>query len=115
MKVIFGILFLLLFASVLVKRCEGPERVVRRVPASRATFSGEWPLTVESGTVERRIRDSDGARHEIVVFVTQDGAEYALNGTARGLGFLAIEPIWRDAPPPLGPKVDLGPLLKLGL
>ncbi|MCG3887420.1 DUF2511 domain-containing protein [Photobacterium leiognathi] len=95
-------------------------------------FGNEWPLTVNSGTIECRQGNS-------VVFIT-DGKEYAINGTAEDLGYKDIRPIWKDdtstgiveyaqvvandegisleeAVSQLGglPKVNINPLIQIGL
>ena len=80
---------------------------------SRAEFGADWPLTVDRGTLS-----CDGPG---VVFTTDDGEEYAVNGTAKGSGYPGIEPIWREDPdlalddggPPL--RVDISPLIDRGL
>lgn len=74
---------------------------------SPGDISGDWPLTVDEGTLR-----CEGAG--AVVFTTSDGREYAVNGMASGQGYAEIDPIWRNAPGP-APKVNIGPLIELGL
>jgi len=80
---------------------------------SQAEFGKDWPLTVDRGVLS-----CDGSG---VIFTTPDGDEYGVNGTAKGLGHPAIDPIWKedhsyDLPgdgPPL--RVDISPLIDRGL
>ncbi len=76
------------------------------VHVTRKQFGDKWPFTVEEGNVE----DIDYA----VVFHTNDGKKYALNGIAMGRGYLDIEPIWRPHPVYEGMKVSVGPLIEVG-
>ena len=46
-----------------------------------------WPLSVESGTLSCVELDGQGERQDFaVVFTTDDGTQYALNGTAENTG-----------------------------
>jgi hypothetical protein len=80
---------------------------------SRTEFGKDWPLTVDRGTLS-----CDGSG---VIFTTGEGDEYGVNGTAKGLGYPEIDPIWKendsyDLPgdgPPL--RVDISPLIDRGL
>lgn len=80
---------------------------------SRAEFGKAWPLTVDQGVLS-----CDGSG---VIFTTPEGDEYGVNGTAKGLGYPEIDPIWKedrsyDLPgdgPPL--RVDISALIDRGL
>lgn len=78
---------------------------------SETTFSEPWPFTVEDGTV----RCFPGSA---VVFVT-GGEIHAVNGLARGRaeneGWLEVEPIWREDPDMPGTRINIGPVIDLGL
>lgn len=78
---------------------------------SRSEFGQDWPLTVESGTVEcLPLSPSLGS----VIFTDDGGTTYAVNGTARDhTDFPDIHPIWADAP--FGAKVDISPIIDAGL
>lgn len=68
---------------------------------SRASYVGEWPLTVESATI-----GCDGSNPWVRL-----GADfYALNGTGRGGGYKDIDPIWAYDSNGDGLKVNIGPL-----
>jgi hypothetical protein len=54
-------------------------------------------------------------RQESLVFRTKGGVVYALNGTARARGYPDIRPIWRDDPEDARLKMNIGPLIDLGL
>lgn len=76
-----------------------------------ADFGDEWPLTVPEGD----LRCVDGSS---VIFL-RGGLIYAVNGLARGSadenGWRLIDEIWRDDPSLPGTKVDMHPLIELGL
>lgn len=57
--------------------------------AVTSTRFGEWPFTVAAGTLRCRLGSE-------VTFEAPDGAEYAVNGTAKDAGYPSIEPIWAD-------------------
>ena len=72
---------------------------------SRAEFGDAWPLTVGEGVLEcDQSRSALGA----VVF-SAGGRRYGVNGTAKGLGFPAIDPNWRS---PIQ-KLDYPPLARI--
>jgi hypothetical protein len=76
------------------------------VQVSRSDFGKDWPLTVESGTL-----NCEGAG---AVTFTADGTTYAVNGLASGMDeWPEIDSIWADAPG--GLKKDIGPLIDRGL
>jgi uncharacterized protein DUF2511 len=86
------------------KPTAGPERGY----IQRSDLGDKWPFTVESGTV----RCLTGTR---IVFVT-GGLVYAVNGTARGSKqYLDVATIWKDNPEIAGAKMDVGPIIALGL
>lgn len=97
-----------------------PEKFV-----SRSMFGKGWPLTVDNGTL--KCLDYGG-----VVFISEDGRTYGVNGTAKTYGKTAgysdIEDIWADdleakkslmeAGVPeedADSKISIGPLLDEGL
>lgn len=67
---------------------EGSQKFV-----SRSMFRNKWPLTIDKGTL--KCLDYGG-----VVFITEDGRIYGVNGTAKTYGKTAgysdIEDIWAD-------------------
>jgi hypothetical protein len=73
---------------------------------SQADFGKDWPLTVQSGTL-----NCEGAG---AVTFTTDGTTYAVNGLASGMDrWPEIDPIWADEPH--GLKKNIGPLIDRGL
>lgn len=68
--------------------CGVPEPPNQR-EVTRQEFGEQWPFTVERGTLS--------CESSAVVF-SVDGRSYAMNGTARGRGYAAIDPIWRENP-----------------
>ncbi|NHC36895.1 DUF2511 domain-containing protein [Scytonema millei] len=78
---------------------------------SEAELGEKYPFTVPEGTV--RCATEYGAA---VVFVTPDGTEYGVNGTAdASKQFKDIHPIWKDDPRPGYAKVSLGSVIHMGL
>lgn len=80
---------------------------------SRAEFTQAgltWPLTPDAGTLE-----CPGSGW--VVFRPQgQGAEYAVNGLAKGSGrYYELDSIWTDDPTVAGLKVDASDLTDAGL
>lgn len=67
----------------------------------------DWPFTVPRG----RLVCEDW----VVVFVTDEGDTYAVNGAARRQGIPDITPIWRDADPAGGGKVGIETLVSRGI
>jgi hypothetical protein len=80
---------------------------------SRETMGKQWPLKVDGGV----LRCDGAAGTGAVVFVSEDGTEYAVNGLAEGDDSLAeIRPIWaNDRELGMGLKKDIGPLIDQGL
>jgi hypothetical protein len=78
---------------------------------NRATFEGQWPFTVDSGVVRC-------TQVESVIFI-HDRKSYALNGLARSDGiYKDVREIWADNPAEgaqAGQKIDLSPVIRLGL
>lgn len=82
---------------------------------TKATFTEEWPFTVDTARV--RCRDA-AAKGVGSVTVTLDGEEYAVNGTARGSGKwpdFAESDYWLADPSIQGAKVNIGPVIDIGL
>lgn len=78
---------------------------------SGADFPGDWPLTVESGTL--RCEGSGGVG---AVTFEAGGRVYAVNGTAKSkAGNLDIASIWADDPQSAGLKEDMGAFTDAGL
>lgn len=75
---------------------------------NKFNFPGEWMLTVDSGELLC-------ITHKMVVFITPDGTEYGVNGTAKGFGYPDIKPIWKNHPTIEGAKIDIGSLIEEGL
>jgi hypothetical protein len=66
---------------------------------SRAEFGDKWPLTVEEGVLECGVLPTTlQVVPKAVTFKTNDGRVFAVNGTAKGRGLPAIDPIWKTAP-----------------
>lgn len=75
---------------------------------SRDDYGAEWPLTVDSGTLE--CKGSGGVGEATI---TVDGTKYALNGIAKGNDAYAdIRPIWADSPDFAGVKQDISVLIE---
>lgn len=70
-----------------------------------------WPLTVRRGYL--RCEPSIRKNFDRVIFTVPNGAEYAVNTSAHGVGYLGIDTIWKQNSK--GEKVDIEPLLKEGL
>ena len=82
---------------------------VKSAPVSEQQLGEQWPLTVPSGRVSC-------ALGTVVTFISPDGKEYALNGTAKGRGkFLPIEGIWKPDPTNPPAKKNIGVLIDEGL
>lgn len=84
---------------------------------SRDEFKGDWPLTIDSGTLTcERFLNFKSVK---LVTLSSGGKTYALNGIASGQakkrGFLDIYTIWRDHPKLPGLKVNIGPLIERAL
>jgi hypothetical protein len=84
---------------------------------SKSQFKDQWPLTVDSGTLKCEPAPTS-LKVQFVTF-TSGGKTYALNGIARGQakqrGWKEIDPIWKDNPEIPGAKINIGPLITLGL
>jgi hypothetical protein len=74
MKTGLLLIMVVLFAAFGVIGCGGSSS---QKHISRADYGSDWPLTVDSGTLDCW---GPGA----VTFTTEDGTTYALNGTALG-------------------------------
>ena len=74
---------------------------------SKNEFGDSWPLTVDSGVVECLAGSAVVFKH--------DGITYQLNGQASNMGYTKIDPIWKDNPALAGTKINIAPLIKLGL
>jgi len=77
------------------------------IQVTRAQYGDRWPFTIESGYL-------DCIPPGAVVFRSQSGA-YAVNGLAESRGFADVDPIWRDDPVNPGLKINIGPMIDLGL
>lgn len=104
-----GVVVAAVVALSLVTSLGGPDNQSGVDRAEITASGGEWPLTVDAGTV----RCDPGNR---LVFTPEgDETEYALNGLAKGAGFADIRPIWKDDPQFEGLKVGIGDLIDYGL
>lgn len=93
-----------------------PKRVGRRIEQemSRKTFSGTWPLVMDSATITCRPYEPDN-RYAMVTVVSSTG-EYALNGFSTAHDRLPdIEPIWLqdESNPPA--RIGIGDLINAAL
>lgn len=78
----------------------------------RSDLGDKWPLTVDRGTL--RCEGSGGIGD--VIFTTEDGTEYSVNGAAKSTGkYEDIMEIWADNPDVEGLKVDMSALTERGL
>lgn len=93
------------------KQWEGKHR-----PIARDELGDAWPLTVESGEIERIDRTVNGVALAAVVF-HHGGKAYAVNGDARRLGFAPIDPLLKSEELAGGNKVfaSPSPLLRAGM
>jgi hypothetical protein len=75
---------------------------------TRDSAGEAWAFTVDSGYV---YSDSGAAIFE------SGGTKYALNGTAKGMGYTPVDPIWRTHPESTGGqrKIDIGPYIQAAL
>ncbi|MBD1864296.1 MULTISPECIES: DUF2511 domain-containing protein [Trichocoleus] len=83
------------------------------ITISQAEFGDSWPFTVSNGELYC-IGEGNGQQVGAVVFATEDES-YAVNGTAKALGYKAIEEIWRSNPAIPGTKINIGPIIQRGL
>ncbi|BAU14083.1 unknown protein [Leptolyngbya sp. NIES-3755] len=84
---------------------------VSEVVIHQEEYGDLWAFTVPEGILYC-LDPGDG--YPSVAFAT-DNETYAVNGTAKALGYPDIEPIWRDDPQISGLKVDISPFIKKGL
>lgn len=79
-------------------------------------FGEDWPLTTPYAVVRCEEKIIDGRTLQLVTLDTPDGAEYAVNGTARDHTDLPdIFPVWADNPDVDGLKIDMSPVTGRGL
>lgn len=107
-------------SSELRTESDGPQKFV-----SRSMFGSKWPLTIDKGTL--KCLDYGG-----VVFITEDGSIYGVNGIAKSYGKTAgysdLEDIWADdletkkslmeagvSEKDASSKISIGPLIDEGL
>ena len=96
-----------------------PKRTERPNVANRDTWSGTWPLTIDSGMLTCTKVLRAGGRAAVYI-TTRNGDMWPLNGVAKAhhSSFGAkpdITPIWRNNPDIPGTKVNIGPLIQKGL
>lgn len=60
------------------------------LPISASQFGKDWPFSVQSGELT--------CKSKIAVIFTSEGKSYAVNGTAKSMGYGDIEPIWMPDP-----------------
>ena len=81
----------------------------------------KWGLTWETwwgrpAYVACRNITAGGMALKVATFATEDGTEYALNGTAKDHTDAAdIDPIWAPDPEMEGLKINIGPLIDRAL
>jgi hypothetical protein len=79
------------------KRVAQPLRPVEGVlPVACGNFGTNWPLTIEYGFLRCERGAYAGHPQRRVVFMTPDGADYAVSDDARWVGYPTIAPIFRD-------------------
>jgi hypothetical protein len=81
------------------------------VPIACGDLAAKWPLTVKRGYL--RCEPSIRKNFERVIFSAPDGAEYAVNSSAHGVGYLGIDVIWKHDSH--GRGIDIEPLREKGL
>ena len=86
---------------------ERQDASTRVITISRDSFQGEWPFTVDSGTLRCEQPQS-------VVFSTE-GSDYGVNGSAMDAGYQEAQPIWRRATGGGGPRVSIDDVIDRGL
>ena len=78
---------------------------------SKSSVDFDWPFAVASGRVE--------CRNGCEVVFTSNGVTYSINGTADAFasqrGYRDVRPIWADNPAILGTKINIGPIISIGL
>lgn len=88
---------------------------VASAPVSRAEFEEigyDWPLDVDEGTVRCENVEAGDRVLQAATFTTDNGAVYALNGTAKShVDAQDLEMIWSDDPDVDGLKVSVEDLL----
>jgi hypothetical protein len=87
------------------------EAQTREISKADLPKGDRWPLTVNSGLLRCEGSNGFGA----VVFRAPDGMDYGVNGVALGKHFADIKPIWRKDPDSPGLRIDIGPLIDIGL
>jgi hypothetical protein len=84
-------------------------------PVNATDFGDRWPFTVEAGEIACiRGPEAAGRRHDAALF-RASGKTYALNGAAKQLGHLEIDPIWKADPARPQRRVSMAPLIYLAL
>jgi hypothetical protein len=76
----------------------------------------DWPLSVPYVIVRCTERTLGGRLLQLVTLTAPDGAEYAVNGTARDhTGLRDVDPIWAPNPDVEGLRIDISPVVDAGL
>ncbi|MCX5601609.1 YebY family protein [Streptomyces phaeochromogenes] len=109
-----GLAALLVYGLVAYLAKGSSGRAEAAAPADRSTRTvsqadfQEWPFSVGGGVLR--------CRQGAVTFTVAGGAEYGVNGTAKGLGYPEPIPIWVDDPElGQGVKISIGEVLDAGL
>jgi hypothetical protein len=101
----------LLFGALAAAAVACSEVEPKRSLVGRPISGDDWPLTISVGEVQ--------CDRDAVIFIGEDSATYAVNGTALGRadkeGWRDIEEIWADDPENPGLKIYLGPVIDAGL
>jgi len=100
MRTVASILILICFAAG-IATAKDYEMLIKE------SFGAEWPLTVPEGTL--RCVGAGG-----VLFVAPDNTIYGVNGLGKGMGYPAIDPIWKKRPDG-DARMSIGPLIDRGL
>lgn len=79
---------------------------------TKDTVDFAWPFTIAAG----RMACLNGNH---IVFITDDGTTYAVNGLARGAikngaAYKDFEEIWMDNPKSAGTKIPAAPVIEIG-
>lgn len=70
-------------------------RTSKKIPISAAQLGDSWPLTVSNGIIFN-IRDRENDQRFYVIFRTQSGREYGVNGAAQSSGYADIHDITKS-------------------
>ena len=99
-----------LFVALALSACSSKDHKTSHTGTliTRDSDGDAWAFTVDSGYV---YSDSGAAIFE------SGGTKYALNGTAKGMGYTPVDSIWRTHPESTSGqrKIDIGPYIQAAL